>query len=148
VRREIVFEGTADEEVTERSEWRAYEFPCKPGDPARRPCLISPYHYRLDWQIWFAAMSTPERYPWTLHLVWKLLQGDRGTLGLLANDPFPDRPPRYVRALLYRYELVPAGDPAGGWWKRTLEGTWLPPLAADDPRLRRFLLNHGWLDPG
>ena len=54
----------------------------------RRPCIVSPYHERIDWQIWFAAMSSPQRYPWTVHLVWKLLHNDRGALGLLANDPF------------------------------------------------------------
>src|SRR6185312_3750423 len=78
-RDEIVFEGTADPVVGDATEWRAYEFECKPGDPLRRPCVVAPYQYRIDWQIWFAAMSTPDRYPWTLHLVWKLLHGDRGT---------------------------------------------------------------------
>src|SRR5262249_23286322 len=42
-RREIVFEGTRDEVVTEATRWKAYEFVCKPGDPSRRPCVISPY---------------------------------------------------------------------------------------------------------
>jgi Lipase maturation factor len=147
-RREIVFEGTADAVPDERADWKEYEFKCKPGDPLRRPCVITPYHLRLDWQIWFAAMSVPERYPWTVHFVWKLLQNDRGTLGLLANDPFPGAPPRYVRALLYRYSFAPLDDPQGAWWHRTLLGTWLPPLGADDPRLRRFLAAYGWETDG
>jgi hypothetical protein len=144
-RHEIVFEGTADAVITGRTQWREYEFKCKPGDPQRRPCVVSPYHFRLDWQIWFAAMSTPERYPWTLHLVWKLLHGDRATLRLLANDPFPGRPPRFIRARLYRYEFTRPGTPGDAYWKRTLLGDWLPPLSADDPRLRRFLAVHGWI---
>ncbi|MBI4160976.1 MAG: lipase maturation factor family protein [Acidobacteria bacterium] len=143
-RPEIVFEGTADETITEATEWRAYEFKCKPGDPMRRPCWISPYHYRLDWLIWFAAMSNPNQYPWTVHLVWKLLRNDPGTLGLLANDPFPDAPPRFIRAQLYRYEFAPPGNPEGAWWKRALLGPWLPPLSRDDPRLIRFLEAHRW----
>src|SRR5207245_947124 len=102
-RHEIVFEGTADPAITDATAWRAYEFKCKPGDLARRPCIVAPYQYRIDWQIWFAAMSTPARYPWTLHLVWQLLHNDPGALSLLANDPFPDDPPRYVRARLYLY---------------------------------------------
>ena len=53
--------------------WREYQFPCKPGDVARRPCVVSPYHYRIDWQIWFAAMSSIGREPWLIHLVAKLL---------------------------------------------------------------------------
>lgn len=145
-RHEIVFEGTRDEVLTERTRWKPYEFPCKPGDPMRRPCIVSPYQPRLDWQIWFAAMSVPQREPWTVHLAWKLLHNDRGALSLLANDPFPDAPPRYVRARYYRYEFAPPGDPSRAWWKRTLVGDWLPPLSINDPRLREFLADYGWLE--
>jgi len=145
LRPEIVFEGTSDETITAETRWREYEFKCKPGDVMRRPCVIAPYQERIDWQLWFAAMSTPEEYPWTLHLVWKLLHNDRGALSLLANDPFPDAPPRYIRARRYRYEFAPPGNPSGAWWKRTLLDEWLPPLSADDLRLRRFLAAHGWL---
>lgn len=144
LRPEIVFEGTRDASPSDAGEWRAYEFPCKPGDVVRRPCVVAPYQYRLDWQIWFAAMSTPENYPWTLHLVWKLLHNDPGALGLLANDPFREAPPRWIRARLYRYEFTPRDDPSGAWWTRTLVRDWLPPLSADDPRLRRFLAAYGW----
>src|SRR5205085_3244789 len=55
VRNEIIFEGTDSPTPDESAEWRAYEFKVKPGDPQRRPGSITPYHYRLDWQIWFAA---------------------------------------------------------------------------------------------
>jgi hypothetical protein len=144
-RREIVFEGTRDEFVTETTRWKAYEFPCKPGDPTRRPCVISPYQPRLDWQIWFAAMSVPQREPWTVHLVWKLLHNDPGARSLLGNDPFADGPPRYIRARYYRYEFAPPGDASHAWWKRTLIGDWLPPLSVSDPRLRRFHADYGWL---
>ena len=145
LRPEIVFEGTGDETIGAETQWREYEFKCKPGDVMRRPCVVAPYQERIDWQIWFAAMSSADRYPWTLHLVWKLLHNDGGTLGLLAGNPFPDVPPHYIRARLYRYEFAPPGDPSGAWWKRTLIDEWLPPLSADDPRLRRFLAAHGWL---
>lgn len=144
LRPEIVFEGTRAASPGDDAEWRAYEFPCKPGGVLRRPCVVAPYQYRLDWQIWFAAMSTAERYPWTLHLVWKLLHNDRGALSLLATDPFPEGPPRWIRARLYRYEFAAPNDPSGAWWRRTLIGEWLPPLSADDPRLRRFLAAYGW----
>ena len=143
-RPEIIFEGTDEEALTDQTVWKAYEFPCKPGDPMRRPCIITPYHYRLDWQIWFAAMSSPQQYPWTVHLVWKLLHNDEGALSLLANNPFPDRPPRYIRARLFRYRFAPLDDPSGAWWKRTELGPWLPALSKDDPRLLRFLEAHGW----
>jgi len=143
-RDEIVFEGTRDETIGDATEWREYEFPCKPGDPYRRPCIAAPYHYRLDWQIWFAAMATARQYPWTLHFVWKLLQGDPEVLGLLATNPFPGAPPRWIRARLYRYEFAPPGNPEGLWWTRTLVGDWLPPLSTNSPELRRLLAMHGW----
>jgi len=69
-------------------------------------------------------------------------------LSLLANDPFPDHPPRTICAQYYRYEFAPPGNPEGVYWRRTLLGTWIPPLSADDPRLRRFLAAHGWLADG
>ncbi len=147
-RAQIVFEGTEDEAIDERTRWKEYEYKCQPADPSRRPCIVSPYHDRLDWQIWFAAMSSPERYPWTLHFVWKLLHNDPGALSLLDGNPFPGRPPRYVRAQLYRYEFAPPGNPEGVWWRRTLVGSWLPPLSTDDPRLLRFLAAYGWAEPG
>jgi hypothetical protein len=129
-RNEIVFEGTRDEAVTDATVWIPYEFRCKPGDPARRPCLMSPYHHRLDWLIWFAAMGEPSEYPWTLVLVRKLLAGDAGALGLLAGDPFHGTPPRQIRAQLYRYRF--AGRGAHAWWERSYLGPWLPPLSAAD----------------
>jgi lipase maturation factor len=144
-RHEIVFEGTDDEMVTDATRWKEYEFVAKPGDPARRPAIIAPYQPRLDWQIWFAAMSAPERYPWTVHLIWKLLHNDAGALSLLANNPFPDHPPRFIRAQYYLYQFAPPGNAEGLYWRRTPVGMWIPPLSVDDSRLRRFLTAHGWL---
>jgi hypothetical protein len=144
LRGEIVFEGTDATAPGPDAVWREYEFRCKPGDVMRRPCLISPWHYRLDWQIWFAAMATSAQYPWTVHFVWKLLENDPGVVGLLASNPFPAAPPRFVRARLYRYEFVPRGDPSGAWWRRTLLREWLPPLSTEHAEFRRFLAARGW----
>jgi hypothetical protein len=143
-RDEIVFEGTDEIEITADTKWREYEFPFKPGDVMRRPPIVAPYQPRLDWSIWFAAMSTPSRYPWTLHFVWKLLHNDAGTLSLLANNPFPGAPPNFIRARLYRYEFAPRDDPNGAWWKRTLRGEWLPPLSVDHPGLLAVMQDHEW----
>jgi hypothetical protein len=129
-RREIVFEGTQDDLITSHTQWKEYQFPYKPGDPMRRPPIITPYYGRLDWQIWFAAMASPQDYPRALKFLWKLLQNDPGTLSLLANNPFPDSPPHYIRARLYKYQFAPPGEPA--WWQRTLLGDWLPPLTTSD----------------
>jgi len=138
-RHEIVLQGTDDERPDDRARWLDYEFKCKPGDVERRPCVVSPYHYRLDWQIWFAAMSDASEQPWLIRLVAKLLEGDAGTLDLLAEGPFRERPPRYIRARLYRYEFTRVGEPGRAWWRRTLIGEYLPPLSREDPRLREFL---------
>jgi len=143
-RYEIIFEGTDDALISGDTKWKEYEFTAKPGDPNRRPPFIAPYQPRIDWQIWFAAMASPADYPWTLHFVWKLLHNDRGTLSLLANDPFPTSPPRYIRARLYRYHFAPIGDPA--WWKRERIGEWLPALSTDDTEFRRLLGAMNWLD--
>src|SRR5438067_8019718 len=109
-RPEIIFEGTEDALITGDTKWKEYEFKAKPGDPHRRPAIIAPYQCRIDWQIWFAAMASPAEYPWPLHFVWKLLHNDRGTLSLLADNPFPNAPPHYIRARLYRYRFAPIRD--------------------------------------
>lgn len=143
-RHEIIFEGTTDEHPSELSDWRAYEFPYKPGDPTRTPGVIAPFQPRLDWAIWFAAMSTPQQYPWTLHFTWKLLHNDAGTLSLLANNPFPGEPPRYIRAQLYRYRFTQPGAPGGRYWERELLGPWLPPLSVSDPVWEQVRQMYGW----
>src|SRR5581483_1105008 len=111
---EIVFEGTTDEFITGDTQWKEYEFVAKPGDPNRCPPFIAPYQPRIDWQIWFAAMASPAEYPWTLHFVWKLLHNDAGTLSLIAHNPFPNAPPHYIRARLYRYRFSRPNE--SGWW--------------------------------
>jgi len=143
-RDEIIFEGTEDSVITGDTKWKEYEFKAKPGDPNRRPPFVAPYQLRIDWQIWFAAMASSAEYPWTLHFVWKLLHNDQGTFSLLANNPFPDVPPHYIRARLYRYQFAPPGHKA--WWKREVIGEWLPALSTDDAEFRRLLGAMNWLD--
>jgi hypothetical protein len=144
-RYEIILEGTGDDDPDE-AHWSAYEFRCKPGDPARPPCVVAPYQYRIDWQMWFAAMSEYRHHPWIVHLVYKLLLGDKALLGLLSHNPFPETPPRYVRADLYRYEFTRSRVESGMWWQRTKVGTYLPPVSADEPALLEFLRRRGWLE--
>jgi hypothetical protein len=143
-REEIIFEGTEDTLITADTKWKEYEFKAKPGDPNRRLPFVAPYQPRIDWQIWFAAMASPADYPWTLHFVWKLLHNDPGTLSLLANNPFPDAPPHYIRAQLYRYRFAPIGE--NSWWKREPVGQWLPALSTDNQQFRRLLEGMGWRD--
>ena len=143
-RQEIILEGTSDAAISRATQWQAYEFKCKPGDVERRPCVVAPYHYRLDWQIWFAAMENAGSNPWLLHLIEKLLQNDAGALSLLANNPFPQAPPRFIRAERYTYEFTRVGEPGRAWWKRTRVGTYLPPLSLDNAAFIKALEDQGW----
>jgi hypothetical protein len=140
-RYEVVIEGTDEAELTASTAWREYEFRGKPGDVRRPPGQFAPYHLRLDWLMWFAAFSSPAHHEWFLPLMTKLLQKDRATLRLLARDPFPEAPPRMVRARLYLYRFTTRRErrEIGAWWVRSLVGEYVPPLvlrspAADPPR--------------
>ena len=139
---ELILEGTRDEVPGALTEWREYQLPCKPGDVTRRPCVITPYHYRLDWQMWFAAMSTYDDEPWIVHLVYQLLRGDRGPKTLLAVDPFPDAPPRWIRIERYRYTMTRLGE--RDWWHREPAGEYLHAVSKDDPDLIEFVADNGW----
>jgi len=131
-RHEIVIEGTDDAAITPATDWRPYEFKGKPGDPRRRPPQVAPYHLRLDWLMWFAALSPRYADPWLPRLADKLLEGDKATLRLLRRrgNPFPDEPPAFVRARLFRYRYSTRGErrASGAWWVRTEVGTYLPPV--------------------
>ena len=130
-RNEIVIEGTDDASLTSSTVWREYEFKGKPGNPARRPPQIAPYHLRLDWLMWFAAMASPDDHRWFAPLMARLLEGDRATLGLLRMNPFPEHPPRYLRALYYHYRFTTPDERrhSGGYWRRELIGIYLGPVA-------------------
>jgi len=127
-RYEIVVEGTDAETIGESTTWREYEFKGKPGDPSRRPPQVAPYHMRLDWLMWFAAMSTPSDHPWFAELLLKFLEGDRAALTLIRTNPFPDRPPRWVRAQLYLYTFTSPEERTrtGRWWNRQFVAPYFP----------------------
>jgi hypothetical protein len=135
-RYEIVIEGTEDAAAGGAAQWREYEFKGKPGDPSRLPPQIAPYHLRLDWLMWFAAMSSPYEHAWFIELMVKLLDGDRAILALLRKNPFPGRPPRYVRALYYRYRFTTPAErrQTGRWWSRELVGLYFPPATLEVER--------------
>ncbi|HWP08817.1 MAG TPA: lipase maturation factor family protein [Polyangiaceae bacterium] len=146
IRHEVVLEGTRGDPREPGTVWQEYEFPCKPGDVRRAPCLITPYHYRLDWQMWFAGLSSFQHEPWIVHLVYQLLRGEPLIKTLLARDPFPREPPRFIRARLYQYRF--AGERAAGrYWERELEDEYLVPVSLEHREFRRFLAAYGWLDP-
>ncbi|MFI1808754.1 lipase maturation factor family protein [Streptomyces sp. NPDC020422] len=130
IRDEIVVEGTDDPEPHPGTEWKEYGFKGKPGDPRRLPRQFAPYHLRLDWLMWFAALSPGYARDWFGPFVERLLANDRDTLRLLAHNPFPDAPPTHVRARLYRYRYTTWQElrSTGAWWHRTLLREYMPPV--------------------
>jgi hypothetical protein len=127
-RHEIAIEGSDDGVV-----WREYEFPWKPGDVNERPRLVAPYQPRLDWQMWFAALGSREQYPWFGRLLKSLLEGSPEVLGLFRRNPFPDHPPRVIRAVVYDYHFTQFSDSSPAWWKRELLGLYFPPSSLKPP---------------
>lgn len=135
IRDEIVVEGTDDPVPREDTVWKEYGFKGKPGDPRRLPRQFAPYHLRLDWLMWFAALSPVYAREWFGPFVERLLDGDRDTLRLLRHNPFPDAPPALVRARLYRYRYTTWRElrETGAWWHRTLVREYLPPVGLGAP---------------
>jgi len=141
----VVFEGTMDDTTSNKANWKPYIYKGLPVLLDKPSPQIAPYQLRLDWQMWFAAMSTADQYPWTYNLVWKLLHNDPGAVGLFAENPFPGKPPRYIRAVLYRYQFAKPGNPQGLYWTRERIGDWIPILSTDNQQLIRFLKSEGWV---
>ncbi|XP_037134125.1 lipase maturation factor 1 [Syngnathus acus] len=149
-RTEVIFQGTLSEDPKDpKAIWEEYQFLCKPGDPYRRPCLISPYHYRLDWLMWFAAFQTYEQSEWVIHIAGRLLANDSTVLSLLDHNPFQDRGiPRWVRGEHFRYKFSQPGSTSaaeGKWWLRKRIGAYFP--AVDLAALRGYFQSRDWPHP-
>ena len=127
-RPEIVLEGSNDKE-----HWLEYEFKYKPGDVKRRPVFVAPHQPRLDWQMWFAALGDPRDNTWFISFMQRLLEGSPRVLGLLEKNPFPDNPPKYLRATLYDYTFTDrASGSDGSWWQRKKIREYVPEISLDD----------------
>lgn len=126
LRHEIVIEGSDDDE-----HWREYVFKYKPGNLHKRPEWIIPHQPRLDWQMWFAALGTPDQQPWFKNLMVRMLQGSPVVLDLFEHNPFPDRPPRFIRALFYEYHFTSPEQYQQNhqWWNRDLIGIYHPAIS-------------------
>ena len=122
-RPEIIIEGSNDGLI-----WKEYEFYFKPGNINLPPPLVAPYQPRLDWQMWFAALADYQSSPWFMSLVRRLLDGSPDVLALFKTNPFPDKPPHYIRALLYDYNFTNYEQQraTGAWWRRVAKGVYFP----------------------
>ncbi len=131
-RPEILIEGSRD-----GVDWKDYEFRYKPGDPSRRPGFVAPHQPRLDWQMWFAALSDYRNEAWLARFCECLLRNSAPVMKLLRANPFVDAPPRYIRAVVYRYRFTDATTrrATGAWWRREPLGLYAPVLTLDSGRL-------------
>jgi hypothetical protein len=59
-----------------------------------------------------------------------LLENDRDVVGLFAGNPFPNAPPKYVRALIWQYWFSTPEEKRqqGVWWTRQYLGTYAPTI--------------------
>ncbi|MBA4150689.1 MAG: lipase maturation factor family protein [Verrucomicrobia bacterium] len=132
-RPEIIIEGSNDGKT-----WQVYEFKYKPGDLQRAPGFNSPHQPRLDWQMWFAALGSYQQNQWFLNFCQRLLQGSPEVVRLLEKNPFPDQPPKLIRATVYDYRFtdIETRRRTGQWWQRTEQGLYCPVLLLEGDSLR------------
>ncbi|NJK91289.1 MAG: DUF393 domain-containing protein [Blastochloris sp.] len=125
-RREIMIEGSND-----GIQWLPYRFKWKPDELTELPGWVAPHQPRLDWQMWFAALGTAQQNPWFIQFCRQLLLGNEKVLSLLDHNPFPDNPPRYLRANLLIYTFAPVSErtPNGPWWQAQPEQPYLRPIS-------------------
>jgi len=129
----IVFQGSRDGKT-----WTSYEFKYKVGDNLRRPLpAIAPHMPRLDWRLWFAAMEPVQANPWTLGIVHRLLEGSPEILEFFETNPFPGKPPQFIRAYVYDYHFSSPEEheKTGCWWRRDNQRPYLPPVTMIDGQL-------------
>ena len=142
IREEVILEGTSQSDLSDETVWTEYEFKGKPGDVKRMPRQWSPYHLRLDWMMWFLAISPAYAQPWLIRLCHGLLTNEPSITRLLRTNPFPETPPVHVRATLYRYRYSTARQLRSQhiWWQRERLGEYLAPLSVDEASYlsRRF----------
>jgi len=133
-RPEIVIEGSQD-----GREWSEYEFHWKPGDVNVRPKFVQPHQPRVDWQMWFAALGSPQRNQWLFAMMRRIQEGSPEVLAFFARNPFPEAPPRYIRAVLYMYHFSSpeVKGSTGAWWRRERLRSYGPVLTAGVPGTNR-----------
>lgn len=132
-RPEIQIQGSMNGE-----DWIAYDFRYKPGDPAQAPGWNIPHQPRLDWQMWFAALSRADRQRWFEPLLIGLLENEPMITTLLADNPFPENGPRYIRAMIYQYHFTDYTERArsGHWWRRERQDIYYPSMSLEQMQNR------------
>jgi hypothetical protein len=95
-----------------------------------RPRIYAPYQPRFDWNLWFASLGAWQENSIVPSTEIALLRGDKDVLGLFGGNPFPNSPPKYVKAVLWQYWFSTEDEKReqGIWWTRKLLGTYAPTL--------------------
>ncbi|XP_033645655.1 lipase maturation factor 2-like [Asterias rubens] len=138
-RPEVIMEGSH----SLNSGWKAYDFLYKPGNISGPPPFVAPHQPRLDWQMWFAALGSYEQAPWFINFAYRLLEGKQEVLDLMGSNPFPDKPPKYVRAKLYTYHYTTLKSTSSNWWRRKFERDYMPAISKETKGLKDHLQHHG-----
>lgn len=118
-RQELVIEGSDD-----GRHWQAYRFKYKPNSEDERPAFIVPWHPRLDWMMWFIPPQNPAMRPWFERFMWRLRTNSEAVTSLLAHNPFPEKGPRHLRVMAYRFRFTTPQERerTGKVWHSTLLG--------------------------
>lgn len=137
-RGQVIIEGTNESNPGKDTVWKPYEFKCAPGDLNRMPCWISPYHYHLDWQIWFSGMRPEIQEVWLFRLAVRLLENDSEIVSQFEFNPFSSQPPKWIRMQLYHYQYADWDEWPTSWWKRTFINNYLMPISLETPGVEKF----------
>lgn len=143
-RPEVIIEGSNSPD----SGWKEYEFYYKPGNISRVPPIVAPHQPRLDWQMWFAALGSYQHNTWFVHLIYRLMTGQREVLELIQYNPFPNKPPKFIRAKLYHYHFTGQTKKdkwysKKNWWVREEKSEYFPALEKDNSSLLDYLKRTG-----
>lgn len=124
-RYEIEFQGSND-----GKNWIPYPFRFKPQEVDKAPEIYAPFQPRFDWNLWFASLGPWSQSPIVPRTEGRLLTNDLDVLGLFAKNPFPNAPPKQVRAVLWQYWFSSASEKhaQGVWWRRELLGLYAPSI--------------------
>jgi hypothetical protein len=124
-RYEIEFQGSND-----GGHWTPYPFRYKPQAINEPPRIYAPYQPRFDWNLWFASLGSWREDNLVPLTEERLLVNDYDVLALFKSNPFPQSPPRYVRAVLWQYWFTSMDEKrrTGNWWRRQLMGLYAPEI--------------------
>lgn len=127
-RYEIEFQGSSDGQT-----WTAYPFRFKPQALNQAPGIYAPYQPRFEWNLWFASLGDWRQNNLVPLTEERLLENDSDVLALFKANPFPQAPPKYVRAVLWQYWFTSMDEKrqTGNWWRRELLGLYAPELTRD-----------------